>query len=41
MINRQIFVVRGKKKMKKSEVGKRHICLSSAGAQGASTLFFF
>ncbi|WP_268753618.1 hypothetical protein [Aneurinibacillus migulanus] len=41
MINRQILVVRGKKRMKKSEVGKRYVCLSSAGAQGPSNLFFF
>ncbi|MED4727580.1 hypothetical protein P9597_05380 [Aneurinibacillus migulanus] len=40
LINRQILVVRGKQRMKKSEVGKRHVCLSSAGAQGASNLFF-
>ncbi|WP_268753623.1 hypothetical protein [Aneurinibacillus migulanus] len=41
MIHRKILMVRGKKRMKKSEVGKRHVCLSFAGAQGASTLFFF
>ncbi|WP_235496575.1 hypothetical protein [Aneurinibacillus migulanus] len=40
MINRQILVVKGKKRMKKSEIGKRHTGLSSAGAQGVSTLSF-
>ncbi|WP_235497066.1 hypothetical protein [Aneurinibacillus migulanus] len=40
MINRQILVVRGKKRMKKLEVEKKRVCLFSAGAQGVSTLFF-
>ncbi|WP_268753612.1 hypothetical protein [Aneurinibacillus migulanus] len=40
MINRQILVVRGKKRMKKLEAGKRHAGLSSIGAQGASNFFF-
>ncbi|ERI06211.1 hypothetical protein HMPREF0083_05378 [Aneurinibacillus aneurinilyticus ATCC 12856] len=35
-----IFVVRSKRR-RKSETRKRHIGLSSTGAQGASTLFFF
>ncbi|WP_235496162.1 hypothetical protein [Aneurinibacillus migulanus] len=41
MINRQTFVVGGKKRRKKSETRKRHTGLSSARAQGASTLFIF
>ncbi|WP_235495952.1 hypothetical protein [Aneurinibacillus migulanus] len=31
MINRQTFVVRGKKRRKKSEVGKRHVRLFLPG----------
>ncbi|WP_235497052.1 hypothetical protein [Aneurinibacillus migulanus] len=45
MINRQILVVRGKKRRKSDgwmgAVGKRHAPLSSAGSKGASNLFFF
>ncbi|WP_235496809.1 hypothetical protein [Aneurinibacillus migulanus] len=41
MINRQTFVVGGKKRRRKSETRKRHTGLYSAGAQGASNLFFF
>ncbi|WP_268753616.1 hypothetical protein [Aneurinibacillus migulanus] len=44
MIHRQILVVRDKKRRKgggAGAIGKRHVCLSSAGSQGASTLFFF
>ncbi|WP_268753654.1 hypothetical protein [Aneurinibacillus migulanus] len=42
MIHRQILVVRGKKRRKGGgRVEKRHVCLSSAGAQGASNFFFF
>ncbi|WP_235497060.1 hypothetical protein [Aneurinibacillus migulanus] len=42
MINRQMFMVGGKKRRK--DGGRERSdkdCLSSAGAQGASNLFFF
>ncbi|WP_268753653.1 hypothetical protein [Aneurinibacillus migulanus] len=42
MIHRQILVVRGKKRRKGGgRERKRYVCLSSAGPQGASNLFFF
>ncbi|WP_268753606.1 hypothetical protein [Aneurinibacillus migulanus] len=42
MIHRQTLVVRDKKEGRwAGAVGKRHIYLSSTGAQGASNLFFF
>jgi hypothetical protein len=36
-----MFAVGGKKRNRKLEAGKRHTVLSSAGAQSASSLFFF